>query len=126
MKLQLEKLGTTGAILAAILCPVCFPKLAIIGVVLGLGVLAPFEAWFAAAAQGFLVLALVGHVIAYRRHHHSGVVVLAGLGVALVLGSLWVYYLEALVYLGLVAVVAATAWSMFALRRGGSPTGSLP
>jgi hypothetical protein len=42
---------------------------------------------------------------------------LAGAGVALVLGSLWLHYVEALVYLGLAAVVAATVWSVFAMRR---------
>lgn len=120
MKLQLEKFGTVGAFLAAILCPVCFPKLAIIGALLGLGALDPFEGWFAAAAQGFLVLSLAGHVIAFRRHHNLWIVILAGLGVGLVLGSLWLYYIEALVYLGLAAVVAATVWSMFALRKGAS------
>ena len=118
MKFQFEKLGTGGAILAAILCPVCFPKLAIIGAVLGLGALAPFEGWFAAAAQGFLVLSLAGHIIAFRRHRNIWAVGLAGLGVTLVLGSLWLHYIEALVYVGLAAVVAATGWSMFALRKG--------
>lgn len=120
MKIQLEKFGTMGAFLAAILCPVCFPKLAIIGTVLGLGALAPYESWFAAAAQGFLVLSLAGHVIAFRRHHNLWIVILAGLGVGLVLGSLWLYYIEVLVYLGLAVVVAATVWSMFALRKGAS------
>jgi len=118
MRLQFEKWGTGGAILAAILCPVCFPKLAIIGAVLGLSALAPFEGWFAAAAQGFLVLSLAGHIAAYRRHCNIWVVALAGIGVTLVLGSLWLHYIEALVYLGLVAVVVATIWSMFALRKG--------
>jgi len=115
--MKLEKLGTAGAMLAAILCPVCFPKLALIGALLGLGALAPYEGWFAAAAQVFLVLALAGHVVAFRRHGNRLIAVLAGAGVALVLGSLWLHYVEALVYLGLAAVVAATVWSVFTMRR---------
>ena len=117
MKLPLEKLGTIGALLAAIVCPICFPKLALIGAALGLGALAPFEGWFAAAAQVFLVLAVMGHLVAYRRHRSPWVPLLAGVGAALVLGALWVKYNEALVYLGLLAVVAATVWSVFALRK---------
>ena len=117
MKLQLENLGTVGALLAAILCPICFPKLALVGAALGLGALAPFEGWFAAAAQVFLVLAVMGHVVAYRRHRILWVPILAGVGVALVLGALWFKYIEVLVYLGLIAVVAATVWSVFALRK---------
>jgi mercuric ion transport protein len=115
--LKLEKLGTVGALLAAILCPVCFPKLALIGALLGLGALAPYEGWFAAAAQVFLVIAFVGHVVAHRRHRNAAIPLLAGVGVALVLGSLWLHYVEALVYAGLGAVVAATFWSVLALRR---------
>lgn len=115
--MKLEKLGTSGAILAAIVCPVCFPKLALIGAALGLGVLAPYEGWFVAAAQVFLVVALVGHVVAFRRHRNAWVPALAGVGVTLVIGSLWLRYVEALVYVGLGAVVAATVWSVFAMRR---------
>ncbi|MFZ2651054.1 MAG: MerC family mercury resistance protein [Burkholderiaceae bacterium] len=111
------KFGTGGALLAAIVCPICFPKLALVGALLGLGVLAPYEGWFAAAAQVFLVIALIGHGMAYRRHRKPWIVLLAGVGVALVLGSLWLHYVEALVYVGLAAVLAATVWSAFAVRR---------
>jgi mercuric ion transport protein len=45
MKPRLEQTGTWGAVVAAILCPMCFPKLALIGAALGLGVLAPYEGW---------------------------------------------------------------------------------
>lgn len=54
MRLQLGKLGTFGEVVTAILCPICFPKLALIGIALGLGVLAPYESWFDSASQIFL------------------------------------------------------------------------
>ncbi len=119
-KISMMQTGTAGALLAAVLCPVCFPKLALVGALLGLGVLAPYEGWFAAAAQVFLVIALAGHVVAYRRHRNRWILALAGAGVALVLGSLWLRYVETLVYLGLAGVLAATLWSVFAMRRCGS------
>ena len=56
--------GTTGALLAALLCPICSPKLALVGALLGLGVPAPSEGWFAASAQVFLIVALAGHGVA--------------------------------------------------------------
>ena len=68
----------------------------------------------------FLVIALLGHGVAYRRHRKRLLAALAGAGVALVLGSLWLFYVETLVYLGLAAVLAATVWSVFAMRRCGS------
>ena len=117
MKFQLEKLGTSGAVLTAFLCPICFPKLALIGAFLGLGVLAPYETWFVTASQIFLVVAGLGHFLIYRRHRNKWVPALATAGVLLVLGSLWFYYVEAWVYLGLFAVVAATVWSVFEMRR---------
>ena len=117
MKLQLEKLGTFGAIVAAIVCPICFPKLALLGAALGLGVLAPLEGWFAVASQIFLVVACIGHLLIYRRHRVIWIPALAILGALLVLGSLWFHYVEAVVYLGLLAVAMATAWSIFAFRR---------
>jgi hypothetical protein len=39
----IEKAGSIGAIIGALACPICFPKIAIIGSAIGLGVLAPFE-----------------------------------------------------------------------------------
>lgn len=114
--MKLERSGTAGALVAAILCPVCFPKLALIGAALGLGVLAPYEGWFVAAAQVFLIVALLGHVVAFRQHRYRRVLGLAAAGVLLVLGSLWLFYVEALVYVGLAALVAATFWSAFAMR----------
>lgn len=105
MKHPLEKFGTVGAILAAMLCPVCFPKLAVIGALLGLGTLAPLEGWFAASARGFLALAFIGHLLlALRRHRVVWVTILAGLSLLFILGSLWIYYIEVLVYLGLAAI----------------------
>lgn len=113
----LEKFGTVGALLAAAACPICFPKLALIGALLGLGVLAPFEGYFILAAQAMLVLALVGHWISYRRHGDRRIVMLAGLSVAAVLGALWIRYQEWLVYAGLAGIIVATIWSAVALRR---------
>jgi mercuric ion transport protein len=117
VKLQLEKLGTVGAVLAAILCPICFPKLALIGAIFGLGFLSRFEGWFSVASQILLVVACLGHFLIYRRHRNKWVLALALFGTLLVLGSLWIHYVEALVYLGLIAVVAATVWGTFAMKR---------
>jgi mercuric ion transport protein len=118
MRPRLDRLGTLGALLAALACPVCFPKIALVGAALGLGALAPFEDWFAAAAQVFLVIAGLGHLVAYRQHHMLIVPVLGWVGVLLVLGALWLRYVETIVYAGLTVLVVATVWSIVAVRRG--------
>lgn len=117
MRLELDKLGTVGALVAAVFCPICFPKLALIGAALGLGALAPFEGWFVAAAQVFLVLALAGHVVAYRLHRERWPPLLAGASVLTVIVSLWVHYAEVVVYAGLGGLITATLWGAILARR---------
>jgi len=34
----LEKVGSIGAVIGALACPICFPKIAIVGAAIGLGV----------------------------------------------------------------------------------------
>jgi len=46
-----EKFGTVGAVLAALACPICFPKVALVGAAVGLGVFAPYEGYIALAVQ---------------------------------------------------------------------------
>ncbi len=116
MRSRLDSLGTLGALLAALACPVCFPKIALIGAALGLGALAPFEGWFAAAAQVFLVIAGLGLLVTYRQHRRPVIPVLGWIGVLLVLGALWVRYVEGIVYAGLAVLVVATVWGMVAVR----------
>ena len=70
MKPLVEKSGTIGAIVSAAACPVCFPKLALVGAMLGLGVLAPFEGYVANILQALVIAALLGQIIAYRRYRN--------------------------------------------------------
>src|SRR5216117_287385 len=43
MKIHLEKIGSLGAVIAAAACPICFPKLALLGALFGLGALGAYE-----------------------------------------------------------------------------------
>lgn len=51
MKTHLDKIGSIGAVIAAAACPVCFPKLALLGALFGLGALGVYEAQLVIAAQ---------------------------------------------------------------------------
>ncbi|MCW8887018.1 MAG: hypothetical protein OQK12_17470 [Motiliproteus sp.] len=64
---KLEKTGVTGSLFAAAACPLCFPKLAAIGTIFGMGVLAPFENYFFWAAQFFVLLTVVGQAVAFKQ-----------------------------------------------------------
>ncbi len=59
----IEKAGAAGALISAAACPLCFPKLALIGAAIGLGALAPFEGWIAIAVQVLAITAMIGQIL---------------------------------------------------------------
>jgi len=117
MRARLEKIGSIGAVVAAAACPVCFPKLALLGALFGFGAFGAYESQFFIAAQVMVVLAVAGHVLSYLRHRRnrwllgsailSGVAVFAGL---YWLGSEFVAYLG---FAGLVVTSATDFWTRF-------------
>jgi mercuric ion transport protein len=116
VKPPLEKVGSVGAVLAAAACPICFPKLALIGAFFGLGALSAFEYQFLIAAQALVGLAVVGHALSYLRHRNRWLLASALLGAAAVFGGLYVVGSELLVYAGLAALVVASSvdlWHRF-------------
>jgi mercuric ion transport protein len=119
MKLWLDKFGTAGAVIAAAACPICFPKLAIIGAVVGLSFLAPFERYVYIAIQVLVVAALLGHAWAFRRHRNIYLLGLAGAGTLAVLSAYHYFFLniEPLVYGGLGALAAASIWLVVENKR---------
>ena len=123
MKLPLDKLGGIGAVVAAAACPICFPKLALVGAFFGLGALGAYEYQFLVAAQALVAIALVGHVLAYLRHRRAWLLASAVLGGAAVFSGLYVAASELLVYLGL-ATLLVTATAEF-WRRSGRERGAV-
>ena len=120
MRIHLEKVGSIGALVAAAACPICFPKLALLGALFGLGALGAYESQLFIAAQVLIVLALVGHIVAYRRHVSWWLLGTAVLGAAAVFGGLYLVYSEPLIYAGFAVLVAASAtdfWSRMRAKR---------
>jgi mercuric ion transport protein len=116
MKQTLEKSGTLCAIVSAAACPICFPKLALVGAMLGLGVLAPLEFYLVSLLQVLVVVALVGQVMAYRRYRNPYLLGLASAG-ALCVVVAYHWYFSELVYAGLTALAAASIWLVVESRR---------
>ena len=108
MRAYLDKIGSLGSVFAAAACPVCFPQLAALGAVFGLGALGSYEGQIFLATKILVVLGVVGHVVAYLQHRILWIAALgvAG-GIAFFLG-LYVVRSEVVVYLGLGAMVAAS------------------
>jgi len=117
MKNKLEKFGSFGAIVAAAACPICFPKLALLGALFGLGALAPFETAFFFGAQILVVLAVIGHAVSYKKHQNWKLLSLAVISAILFFISLYAYVSEILSYLAFGGLIIATMWLIYENRR---------
>ena len=120
MKARLDRLGSVAAVVAAAACPVCFPKLALIGAVFGLGAFSAYEYQLLVAAQALVALAVVGHLLSYRRHRNRWLLASALLGASGVFVGLYVAGSELVVYAGLAVLLAASTadlWKRLRPRR---------
>jgi mercuric ion transport protein len=104
----LDKIGGFGSIITAAACPGCFPQLAAFGTLFGLGVLSAYEGQIFLATKILVALAIVGHVLSYRARHSVALLVLGAGGGALFFTGMYLLGSEAVVYAGLIAMVAAS------------------
>ena len=117
MRFKLENYGSFGAIVAAAACPICFPKLALIGAYLGLGAFAKYEVFFFYGAHILIVMALVGHVISYRKVPNRTLLALAVVSASLFFVSLYLVASETLAYIALAGLVTASIWMIIESRH---------
>lgn len=115
--MHLEKLGSFGSVVAAAACPICFPKLALLGAFFGLGGFGAYEWQFLIAAQLLVGIAVAGNVLAYLRHRKLWILAVALLGGAAFFGGLYVVGSEAVVYAGFAALVAGSTAEMWGRAR---------
>jgi len=121
MKPALEKFGAAGALIAAAACPVCFPKLALLGALFGLGAFGAYEAQIFLATQVLVIVAVIGHVLSYARHRNARLLGAAlASGAAVFVGLYWARS-EALIYVGFAGLVAASATEFWTRRRRAAP-----
>lgn len=117
MRNKLEQFGSFGAIVAAAACPICFPKLALIGALVGLGTLVKYEVVLFYGAHILIVIALIGHVISYKKVQNRILLALAIVSAILFFVSLYIFVSEILSYMALTGLVIATIWMIAESRR---------
>ena len=117
IKEKLEKFGSFGAIIAAAACPVCFPKLALLGALFGFGALAKYEVIFYYGAQFLVLLAVAGHVMSYKTSGNKIILSLAVGSTVLLFVSLYVAGSELLSYIAFAGLVVATLWQVYENRK---------
>ena len=112
-----EKFGTAGAVVVALACPVCFPKLALVGTAIGLGIFAPYEKYVALGVQALFVVAFVGQVLSYRTHRNKWLLGFSGLVTVLLFVGYYVVPSSILLQVSLAGLVIASIWQVVAVRR---------
>jgi len=118
----INKSGTLGAIVAAMVCASCFPAIAALGASVGLGFLGHYEGLFintllpvfAGIALGANLLSFFSHRIWHR--------LLAGIaGPSMVLATLYLFWTDNwstyLFYAGLAVMLAVSIWDIVSPPR---------
>jgi len=113
----IEKIGTIGAVLAAVACPACFPMLAVAGTALGLGIFRPFEGWIFILFQIVVVIAILGNLISFARHRRVFPLIIGLASPLLIFVALYVRFNQLLLYLGLFGLAAASVLNFFTTRQ---------
>ena len=113
----LDRVGSLGALLAAVAAPCCFPLFAAVSAAVGLGALGSYETIVLYAFQGFAVLSLLGLAFAFARHRHFGPLSVGLLSVGLLAYTFYYAFQSATLYAGLFGLLAATLWNYFCTRR---------
>jgi mercuric ion transport protein len=112
-----EKVGSIGAIIGALACPICFPKIAIVGFAIGLGVLAPFEGYVAKGVQALSLIAFIGQLLAFRQHGNPWLLGLSLLTTLLLFIGYYVVPSSTLLQLSLCGLVISSIWLVIEQRR---------
>lgn len=113
----LDKFGSVGAVIAGAAVPCCFPFLSLIGSIVGLSFLAPYETYVLYAMQILVVVALIGSVIAYWGHRKILPLLLGILSTVSVLYSLNTDMDFRPLYAGLAGLLIVAVWNTVEARR---------
>lgn len=113
----LDKIGSVGAVIAGAAVPCCFPFLSLIGSILGLSFLAPYEKYVMYAMQVLVVLALTGSAIAYRGHRKILPLFLGIVSTGAVLYSLNTDMNVKVLYSGLAGLLIVAVWNSIEAKR---------
>lgn len=113
---SLDRIGSIGALLAAIAAPCCFPLFAAVGTAAGLGVLGQFEGIILQIFQGFALLTLAGLAFSFRENRNPAPLIIGALSCAALGYHFYRSFSLPLLYAGLLGLIAATVWNYLISR----------
>jgi hypothetical protein len=113
----LDKVGSIGAVIAGAAVPCCFPFLGVFGSILGLSFLAGYDDYMIWVMQGLVLLALVGSLIAYRRHRKIAPLILALASTSAIIYGINTNLDTYFIYGGLIGLLVVSVWNSIESKR---------
>ncbi len=112
-----EKVGSVGALVAAMGCAACFPALASLGASIGLGFLSAYEGVFINKLLPlFALIVLFSNLFAWVSHRNYIRLIWGLLGPLMVLATLYLFWTDNwstyMFYAGLVLMIAVSIWDI--------------
>lgn len=120
MKLQLDRIGTIGLVLTAIVSPCCFPLFGIGLTALGLGTFELFGGWTMWVFQALVLVSLIGTVFSYRQHKNIFPLALGLVGAGLIF---YAYHLDnsdywqLIIYIGMFGLLISAGLNYYFNRK---------
>jgi MerC mercury resistance protein len=118
---SLDRIGSAGALVAAIAAPCCFPLFAAVGTAAGLSALGRYEGVILLIFQGFALLTLAGLAFSFRRNRKFGPLIIGVVSCAALASHFYRTFSLALLYGGLFGLIAATVWNYLSTSRTKRP-----
>nr|WP_276347928.1 MerC domain-containing protein [Daejeonella sp. JGW-45] len=123
---SIDKLGTTGLFLTAILSPCCFPIFAFGASLFGFGSAELFGGWTMWIFQAMIIVSIAGLIVSYFQHKYLYPLLIAIPSAALIFYGyhfdLSDYY-QYMIYIGMVGMLAAT-WVNYKKNKGNNHRGN--
>ena len=118
---SLDRIGSAGALVAAIAAPCCFPLFAAVGTAAGLSALGRYEGVILLIFQGFALLTLAGLAFSFRRNRNFGPLIIGVVSCAALAFHFYRTFSLSLLYGGLFGLIAATVWNYLSTSRTKRP-----
>ena len=104
----IDKIGTIGIFLTALLSPCCFPLFAVIASTLGLGTFEPFGGWTMYVFQFLVLISLIGFVIAYLNHKAKTPLVIGIISSSLIFFTFYIDFNQNIIFAGMLGLLIGT------------------
>ena len=114
---KLDRVGSAGALIAALAAPCCLPVFATFAAAIGLPLLTLNEQIVLSVLEGFALLSVLGLAFAGWRHRQFGPLLLGTTSAVALLVAFHARFSSSLVYTGLAGLCAASVWNYFIFRR---------